>query len=204
MGGNSGGGEARRARQEEQERQERIRQGTNRINDIFSQFDDSFYSGRRNAYLDYATPQLDDQYEKVKHDLVFSLTRSGNLDSTVRAEKEADLQKHYDLLSQQLADEALSQESGTRTSIENARSDLIATLNATGDAQGAANSALARAAMLSQPASFSPLTNLFADFTAALGTQAALERADAQTGGRVRPRYNTRLFGSDSGSVSVR
>jgi hypothetical protein len=75
-------------------------------------------------------------------------------------------------------------------------------LNATGDAQGAATSAVARSAALSQPAAYSPLSNLFADFTGALGTQAAAERAYAYGGGP-RPTVSTGLFAPRKGAVAL-
>jgi len=163
-------------------------------------FDDQFYKDRRQAYLDYATPQLDDQFADASKALTYQLARQGLLDSSVRADKTAELQKKYDLNKQQIGDQALSYETESRTNVEKARSDLIAMLNATGDAEGAANSALARSQALSAPQSFSPLTQLFGDFTSALGQQAQWER-NAAMGGQ-GGRYNTGLF-SNSKSVKV-
>jgi hypothetical protein len=168
-------------------------------------FNDEFFSNRRKAYVDYATPQLEDQYAEAKKQLTYSLARSGLLDSSVRADKSADLQKRYDLNKQQIGDQALSYENEARNSVEGARSDLISMLNATGDAEGAASSAIARSAALSQPQAFSPLTQLFADFTSGLGTQAAIEKANAQAATYGLPqsgRYNTGLFGNTK-SVKV-
>lgn len=214
MGGKSGGNEAKMARQDEQARQERIRQGTTEINRIFDGnseevqgvfggFNDDFFNNRRQAFIDYASPQLNDQYSDAQKELTFALARGGNLDSSMRGQQTADLQKQYDLANQQIADQAISYEKDARNSVEDARSNLIATLNATGDVQGAVNSSLARATALSQPQAFSPLANLFADFTAGLGTQAALERANAYSGGMIRPRYNTGLFSPNPNSVQV-
>lgn len=207
MGGSakSGGNEAKQARADEQARQQRIREGTTKINGIFdSQFDDNFFSGRRNAFMDYAAPQLDDQYGDASKELTFSLARNGTLDSSVRGQKAGELQKMFDLNKQQLADQAIANEGQSRNAIEDARSGLIATLNATGDATGAANSALARSAALSQPAAFSPLGSMFADFTAGLGTQAALERANYYSGGQTGSRYQTGLFAPKTGAVQVK
>lgn len=170
-------------------------------------FSDQFYSDRRKAFLDYANPQLDEQYGEANKQLTYSLARSGLLDSSVRAEKGAELQKKYDLNKQQIADQALSYETEARTNVEKARSDLITMLNATGDAEGAASSALARSQALSAPQAFSPLTQLFADFTGGLAQQAGYERANALGGSGVgQPqigRYNTGLF-SNAKSVSVK
>ncbi len=163
-------------------------------------FNNDFYAGRRQAYMNYATPQLEDQYGKAQKELIFSLDRSGNLDSTARADKSSELTKMYDIQKQQIADRALSQETQSRNAVEDARANLIATLNATGDAEGAAKSALARSQALTAPAEFSPLASLFTDFTAGLGVQAAQERSYAAGG--PAPRYNTGLFGN-AGRVSV-
>ncbi|MCY0148306.1 hypothetical protein OEG84_11440 [Hoeflea sp. G2-23] len=194
MGGKSGGNEAALARADEQARQEKIREGTTRVNDIFGQnFNDDFFKGRRDAFLDYNTPQLENQYNDAQKQLTFSLARGGNLNSSARGEQLGKLQTLYDTNKQSIADQALQQENQARTAVEDARSNLVTTLNATGDAEGAANSALTRASALSQPGTYSPLGQLFVDFTSGLGTQAAAERSYAAGG--PKPTYNTGLFG---------
>jgi len=204
MGKKGGGGEAKAARKDEEARQARIRQGTTDINNTFdSQFNDDFFNKRQQAYMDYSTPQLEDQYSKANNELTFALARGGLLDSSARAQKQGDLQQLYDINKQKVADDALAGATQARTAVEDARSNLIATLNATGDAQGAANSALARSSALSQPAAYSPLGQLFTDFTSALGTQAAQERAAAASGGSYKSNYDTGLFGN-AGRVTYR
>lgn len=163
-------------------------------------FNNDFFDARKQAYLDYADPQLQDQYNDANRQLTFSLARSGLLDSSARGEKLGDLQKLYDTQKQAIADKALSYETGARNSVEDARANLIQTLNATGDAEGAANSALARSQALSQPDAYSPLGQLFTDFTNGLGIQAAQERSQAAGGPKAL--YNTGLF-SNKGRVSV-
>lgn len=202
--GKKGGGndEAKRAREEEERRQARIRDGTKRIGDIFGKnFNDEFFDNRQKSYVDYATPQLEDQYGDAQKQSTFALARSGLLDSTVRGEKAGELQKLYDLQKQKIGDDALSYGTQARNSVEDARANLISTLNVTGDAEGAANAALTRSSALSQPVAYSPLTQLFSTFTNGLGQQAAMERS-ASYGGPA-PRYNTGLFGN-TGSVKVR
>lgn len=203
-GGGGGDGGAAQARADEEARQARIRAGTQQVDDIFgSNFTPESYTARRTAYTDYATPQLEDQYANAQKELTFALTRGGNLDSSVRGQKVAELEQLYGKNKQQVADQALSYENTARSSAEDARADLIRTLNATGDAEGAASSATNRAQILSAPDQYSPLGNLFTDFTSALGTQAALERANTLSGGAIKPKYNTGLFGTPSGAVRV-
>jgi hypothetical protein len=211
VGGKSGGNEAKRAREDEQRRQERIRGGTTAINSIFDggtyrpitnasgrvaygdevtkpgQFTDDFFNQRRQSFLDYAQPQVDEQYGDARKELTFALARGGLLDSSVRGQKSGELQKMFDLNSQNVADQALSYETQARTGVEDARQNLIATLSATGDAQGAVNSALSRSAALSQSPAYSPLGQLFSDFTANLGVSAAQDRAATMSGGWYNP-----------------
>lgn len=202
-GGDGGAGEARAA---EEARQARVRAGTTRIDDIFNnQFNNDFYGGRQKSYLDYATPQLTDQYGKAKENLTYWLDRNGTLDSSIRASKEADLQKLFDTNKRAVSDQALSFENGARTNVENARADLIRTLSATADDQGAVNQALSRSQSLSAPDAYVPLADLFTKFTSGLRQQGALETADNYggrgVGGTPIGRYNTGLFGINPGAV---
>ena len=191
------GAEAAQARADEQARQARIRSGTDRINGIFDkQFGDQFMNGRRDAYMNYATPQLEDQYGKAQRDLTFSLARGGNLNSSARGQQAGELQQRFDLSRQNIADQAVASSGDARTAVEDARSNLISTLNATGNAQQAANSALARSSALSRPAAFNPLSNMFADLTSAYSTQQQVNNYKRYAGG-------AGLFTPSAGSVSV-
>jgi hypothetical protein len=202
MAKGGGNDEAERARRDEEERQARIRSGTRKIDRVFDkEFTPGFYKGQEKAYKDYAVPQLDKQHEKAGEELSFDLARRGGLNSSVRADQEADLGELYDLNRQGLTDKAREFGTTARTNVEDARNDLILTLQSTADASGAAKSALSRAGALSRPPAYSPLEDAFLSFTSGLGTQAGLERA-AAAGSPYKPRYNTGLFGN-TGSVKV-
>jgi hypothetical protein len=206
--GNSGAKAAQReaklARQQEEARQAEIRTGRASINDIFGQFDDDFFARNRSAFNDYAKPQLDRQFGDTSKALTYDLARSGLLNSSTRGTQSSKLQELYDQNYQQITNEGLSREQQQRNSIEDARANLTSLLQTTGDAQGATNQALSRASMLSTPAPFSPIGQMFQDFSAGLSTQAALERAGSMSGGRYQPRYNTGLFGAPSSAVTNR
>lgn len=198
-----GGGDDEWMRDQEQQRQQAIRRGTRRVDKIFdNQFTPDFFASQRQNYIDYANPQLEDQYGDAQKELTFALARGGNLDSSTRGDQVSELQKLYDLNKQKVADDARSYATQARSSVEDTRQGLITTLNATADAGGAASQAIARASALSTPPTYNPLTDLFAQFTSGLGTQAALEKANYYSGGQVPVRYNTGLF-SPSKSVSV-
>lgn len=189
------------SRQEEAQRQATIRSGTDQINTQFdSQFTPDFFNSQKAAYQAYATPQIDDQYKKAQQELTYSLARGGNLDSSTRAYQQGQLQKTYDTSLTNAADAANSYANSARSNVETARANLISTLNVTGDATQAANSATNQAAILAQPAAFSPIADAFSTVTGTLASQAAADRAQAIASGTVG---STGLFGSGSGSVKV-
>lgn len=146
-------------------------------------FDDAFWNNRRQSYIDYAQPQIDDQRDDAVKQLTFALDRAGTLDSSVRGSKLADLQKLYDKNELQLNDQAQAYVNTGRSSVEDARANLITELNATGDAEGAANSARARAVSLAAPPQYSPIQNAFQDFTSVLGNQYAQQQTQQLASG---------------------
>lgn len=166
-------------------------------------FDDAFYDKQRQAYLDFAMPQLEDQRGSAAKELTFALARGGQLGGSVRASKEADLQKTYDLQAQGVTEKALDYAAQSRTGVEGARADLVAQLNATGDASGAAAGAVARAKALSETPAYSPLVGLFSDFTSGLGTAVAADRARAYGFGAPET-TGTTLYGPRNGAVAVK
>ncbi|MCJ2040282.1 hypothetical protein MKK55_15220 [Methylobacterium sp. J-059] len=186
------------ATRDEAVRQQTVRDGTQQINNTFGQFDDAFFDKQRQNYLNFALPQLDDQYGKAQRDLTFSLARDGNLNSSAQAYQNGQLQKAYDTNRTTIADQGQTYANQARGNVEDARANLITTLNATGDASGAANSALARSAALSQPVGYSAIGDAFGAITGGLASQAQLNRAQALATGK--PITAATLFGT-SGAV---
>lgn len=198
-GGDGGAGDARAA---EARRENAIADGIGNIQAVFGQFTPTFYDKRRQAFLDYAKPQLDDQFADARKQLTYSLDRAGLLDSSARAQKEAELAKLYGTNSRTISDQALGYENTARDNVANAEDNLIGTVAQTGNARAAADAANSRAAALSQPDVYSPIGQMFGTFTNALQTQAALEQAGVYTNGAIKPAYNTGLF-SPGAAVKV-
>lgn len=190
----------------EQARQAQIQQGTDQINNTFdSQFTPDFYQQQYQNYMNYAQPQLDQQYADAQKQLTYSLARGGNLDSSARAAQDGVLQRTYDQNAQQIADQATAYKTQAQNNVEDARSNLISMLNSTGDATGAANQAVSRAASLSVPPAYSTLSNLFADFTNTLGGAQAQAQANYYAnGGAIPNNMQTNLFTPNPGAVAVK
>ncbi|WP_156428674.1 hypothetical protein [Magnetospirillum sp. XM-1] len=138
------------------------------IDAAFTKFDDPYYSNIRTAYQDYATPQLEDQYSKAKQQLAYALARGGISDSTIAGERQAALQKEYDINRGALVDEALNQEKQARSAVSNERSSLVSQLNASADPAAASAASAAAANNLSLRPTFSPIGQMFTNIAASL------------------------------------
>lgn len=165
-------------------------------------FNDQFFDGLSKSYVDFARPQLDEQAAKARNQLTFALARNGTLDSSMRSTQNADLQRNVDKEIQSITDKGREYATEARTGVEQARADLIANLTMTGDNVGASNAALARAKTLAAPPAYSPLGQLFTDYTAGLAQQAAFERA-AALGYGTPSRGGAGLFGTNKSAVKV-
>ena len=88
--------EAERQRAEEEARQGRVREGADAINTAFAGYDDDFYKGITQNYLDYARPQVEDQFKDAARQLRINLARNAMLDSSVNVDRKAKLQEDFD------------------------------------------------------------------------------------------------------------
>lgn len=195
-GGSGGDGGAAERRRQEEARQARIRAGNQAINNTFSQFDDDFYKGRETAYLDFANPQIQDQYQDAFEQLRKRLAMAGLSQSSESARRMGKLEKQLGEQQLAAAQRAAQAASEARGSIESARSGLQSQNMNMADPALASQNALERATRLNQIPVFDPLTNLFAGVAEGLSTQADLER-------RGKSKYNTGLFGTSDASKVV-
>lgn len=196
MGGGGGDGGAAERKRQEEERQGRIRAGNKAINDTFSQFDDDFFKGRREAYTGYAQPQINDQYEDAFEKLRKTLAASNLSQSSIAARRRGELEKKLGEMNRKMNLTAEDYSNKARADIESARSGLQSqNMNMADPALASAN-ALTRAQQLNEVPVFDPLINLFASASEGLATQADLER-------RSKARYPTGLFNSGSSARNV-
>lgn len=170
------GKQARQARADEEARKARIAAGMANIDQTFGKFTPEFYDSRRANYIGYAMPQLERQLTQNRDELVYALSRTGNLDSSAAIRKNADLNYEGDVARIGVENEGQNKANALRSQVENARSNVVSQLNATGDNQAAADAAVRSAVNLETPVGYSPLGNLFASFAqsvANIGSNAA-------------------------------
>lgn len=165
----SGGSAQRMAEQQradEVARQNRIRQGMASIDTAFAPFNDNFFAGRRDAYVDYATPQIERQESDARRKLILALAGTGNLDSSAAIRKNAELGRDANEARVTATNEGINVANRTRGDVENARSNLVSMLNATGDSSAASSAAMREVGRLGEAEGFSPLGQVFASFLA--------------------------------------
>jgi hypothetical protein len=178
-------GEAARVRQAEERRQQNIAAGQNEISSAFGQFNDDFYGTRMKSYLDYATPQLDKQYQDQLRSLTASLARSGNLNSSLRGELMGKLQQEYNKGKLTIADQARSYTDQTRAAANAARARLMETNMSLADPGVIRGSALADASRLTANPQFASLGNLLSDLSGSLGNGSGAQTTANSTGSGV-------------------
>jgi hypothetical protein len=125
---------------------------------------------RKQAYLDFYQPQLNQQRDNARDQLTFALSRAGLLDSTAAGKKTADLNTQFGIRQGEITSGANQEATRTRGQVQDARAALESQLRASGDASGTIDAGLSRADILrqEQPA-FSPLGELFGGLFSGIG-----------------------------------
>jgi hypothetical protein len=80
-------------------------------------------------------PEVDRQADQQRKDLIYALARTGNLDSSAAIDKAAELRQEGNKQRIAVANEGLNQANALRGQVENTRGNVVAELNATGDAR---------------------------------------------------------------------
>jgi hypothetical protein len=175
--------EADEVRAAEDRRQENITLGETNIKNAFSQFDDDFFGKRKQSYLDFATPQLDRQYQDQMRQLTAALARSGNLNSSLRGSLMGELQREYDTGKLSLADSALGYADAARAGVKDAQARLRKSNAELADPGVIDESALAEAQGLLVAPKFDNLGQMLSNLSANVGSPMSAFNTPRGTGG---------------------
>jgi len=195
-GGSGGDTGASEARAEEEARQERIRDSRAAIDTIFNTYDEDFYDRQRDAYLDYATPQVEEQFGDAMRELTFALARSGKLDSALAGRREAKAQKMKDKAMTQVNQQGDDLVSTMKGKMISAKGDLYDQASSLADVDAVRTLAISDFDTSSKPPVYNPITDLFVKVTEGMATQADLER-------RQKSRYDSGLFSTSDSSKNI-
>lgn len=167
--------EYERQRAEEEARQGRITEGKAAIENAFAGYDDAFYTNQASNYMDYATPQIEDQYTDAMRGLTRALSRSGLSQSSIAAERRANIEKKLANAQADAARQGESYANDVRQSLASVKNNLITQNNALADPTLIANMAASQSSAASQIPNYSPVANIFANVAEGLATQQQLE-----------------------------
>lgn len=154
---------------------------------------------QQQAYMDYANPQLQDQYADAQKSLTYALARQGQLAGSLSGDRFADLSKDYKLQQQQVADTARGYANQAKQNIADQKQSLLQMLNATADVGGTTDAARASLNSLKSTPSFTALGPLFQNATAGLGAYATQQQNAQQ-----QKRLNQIAYGGDPDKGSGR
>jgi len=177
FGGNSGGasrtaeraaqGQANDLRTDTDRRAVALRQGMADINTSFGGFDDSYFRKLQQDYTDYNMPQLRDQYDDAKSNILFSLARKGNLASTTAGDQYGKLDRQNAVNVAGIEGAGKDYANQARTVIQGNKQDAIGQLYGTYDADAANSVALSNSKSMAVPKpTFSPLGQMFQNISA--------------------------------------
>jgi len=155
--------QAAESRMKEEQRKARLEQGKGAIDQLFAPSGFApIYDRYQKASLDYTLPQLQDQYDEQRRQLTFALARAGTSNSTIAADKLADVEKQRITKEGELRAQAESDLSNFKNAMQSQQQSALSQLYATEDPDVAANTAthMVANAQLAQP-NLNPLGELF-------------------------------------------
>lgn len=126
----------------------------------FEGFQPEFFNQRAQAYVNYALPQLAEQYQQARNAQSFGLANRGLLGSTQQTQATQRLERETGRAKQGIAETGIEQANQLRKEIEQARQEAIRQLYQSADPAQAISSAIGSASQFRIPSAFAPITNL--------------------------------------------
>lgn len=181
--GLGGGNPAAEARSEERDRQARIRTGTDQVNQQFAGFNPQFYQTRAQDYVNFATPQLGQQFRSTQGAVMGDLANRGLLNSSARNNQVSSLNRELATQRQVIYDQGQSQAQALRTQVEGSRNNALSLLYSSADPGAATGLAASQAAQFQQPSFFQPVGNLFGNLVNSYYTRKLINSYNPTTSG---------------------
>lgn len=151
------------AQQQEQQRQAAITKGTADINKAYAGFTPEFYQQRAQAYVDYAMPQVSQQYRQARNQIGFNLANRGLFGGSASGQQFSDLNRTMSQATQGVYDTGQSQAQQLQSNVEAAKNQQLSYLYQSADPSAAGAQAVSSAASFAQPSTFTPVANAFSN-----------------------------------------
>lgn len=161
----------------------------------FQGFGDDFYNKAAQSYVQYAVPQIAQQYDQTNRGIQYGLANRGLVGSSAQSKAQSDLQLNLGQQEQQVADNARTTATNLRNQVENSRQSAISNLYQASDPAGAGAQAVSSAAQFSVPQSFTPILGAFSNLANQYATSQLYNNytPTSYTGGPTTPNQSAAL-----------
>lgn len=140
----------------------------------FEGFQEPFFEKRAQDYVNFALPQLGQQYRSTRDAITFGLANRGLSESSSANKAKSDLELETAKNRQQIADTGLAQANQLRQDIEASRAEATRQLYQSADPAQALQSAVKSAIGFGRPSTFQPIANMFTNLAQQYATQQLL------------------------------
>lgn len=127
----------------------------------FTGFQPDFFNQASQAYINYALPQLSQQYKAAYDTSQYGLASQGLLRSSAADQARSNLDLTMGQQKLSIADTGRQQSQDLQKQVENSRQQAINNLYQTGDPTQAIQSAIGQASQIQAPSFIQPLSNAF-------------------------------------------
>lgn len=168
-----------------------IKQGKAQVEQAFVPFDTDFYRQRVQSYINYALPQLGQQYRTVGNAMQYGYANKGIQGGSAAQQGRSRLNMEMGTQKQAVVDEGTRQAQELQRDIEAQKSGLMQQLYTASDPASASAGAVNVASSFRAPSTFTPLTNMFGNLLNMYASTKYLENPNTAW---QAPQYTT--FGS--------
>lgn len=127
-------------------------------------FDNNFYNQAQNAYLDFATPQLNQQFNQTNRQLQYKLGNQGLFGGSAASDLQNQLGNELSTQRINLANNALNQTNQLRQNVTGQYNTLVGQLEASANPSATTQQALQTASTFSQPSALPAVGQLFNNY----------------------------------------
>ena len=164
MGCGSNNNAATQLRGQQQQQQAYTNSAVNQINQAFSGYTPQFYNNYGQNYMNWALPQLGQQYQQTSQQLGGKLANQGLTNSSAAQNQWNQLQNTNSLNQQGIASTAQQMQNQLQQQVGQEQAGLIGQAQQSTNPMQVAQGATAAAAGFGTPSAFQPLGNLFGNF----------------------------------------
>jgi hypothetical protein len=150
--------------QQQAQQQQFTNQAVGNINQAFSGFTPQFYNQQANNYMQWALPQVNNQFQQTSQQLGAKLANQGITNSSGAQNSWNQLNNTNQLAQQGVASTAQNQANQLRQQVAGEQANLIGQAQTANNPAAIGQQATAAAASYGAPSAFQPLGNLFGNF----------------------------------------